>query len=60
VLQPKDVIGSGSFARVYRANYKGLDVAVKVFKPSELPTRIDNEIRILGYDAPLRVETQEL
>lgn len=48
VLQPKDVIGSGSFARVYRANYKGLDVAVKVFKPSELPTRIDNEVRILG------------
>jgi serine/threonine protein kinase len=51
VTETKTLIGSGSFARVYRANYRGIDVAVKVFKPSELPTRIDNEVRILGYAA---------
>ncbi len=48
VFQSSDMIGSGSFARVFKATYKGIDVAVKVFKSNESPTRIDNEIRILG------------
>lgn len=41
------IIGSGSFAQVYKAKYRGEDIAVKHFKPNEKAEKIENEIVIL-------------
>jgi len=42
------IIGSGSFAHVYKAKYGLEDIAVKHFKPNERIEKIDNELRILA------------
>ncbi|KAL6057933.1 Serine/threonine-protein kinase HT1 [Balamuthia mandrillaris] len=43
-----DPVGSGSFARVFKARWRGEDVAVKVFNANETDLRIENELQILA------------